>query len=495
MIFVIFQSSDWTLFFGRFHPILVHFPIGFLLLGFLLELAGRSGKVEVSRSSLTFIYLLSAIGATFACIAGYLLSLSGGYEEELLSSHMWRGIGVALFSWLLWAIRSDRFAEKLKKGSVLVTPLLVFLVILVFSTGHLGGALTHGDGYVFQYAPEPFRTWFGGDEAGTVVEIKPLANVSQAVVYHDIVQPILDTKCVQCHGAKKSKGDLRLDNLSQIMKGGENGMVVEKGKGKTSELVARALLPLSDDGHMPPKGKQQLTDEQILLLTWWIDNGADGEKKVADFEADELVAKALEGLGETGDAAPSPGRASETFLAALNPAPASAESVENLRKAGLLVSTLASENNCLEVSAVNAPDFSDEKSKLLVQIKDQLVWLKLGRTGITDEALKNIGQLTNLTKLNLEYNAVSSKGLENLLALQHLEYLNVIGTKLDDAGLNQLAGIKSLKHIYIWQSGVTESGLAAIREKRPDLVITGGMTEKEVADFIEIGKKGTDPEK
>lgn len=481
-------SADWTLFIGRFHPVLVHFPIGFLILGLLLELGGRSGKIEVSQSSLGFIYLVSAIGSTLACIAGYVLSLTGGYEEELLSSHMWRGFGVAGFCWLLWAGKSELIRNKLKILPLFEFPLLIFLVFLVMSTGHLGGSLTHGEGYVFQYAPEPFRTWFGGDVEEVSTEIKPLADVNQAIVFADIVQPILNSRCVQCHGAKKSKGDLRLNNLDQLLKGGENGKVVIAGKGRESELVARALLPLSDDGHMPPKGKQQLTDEQIMLLTWWIDNGADGDKKVVDYPADEPVTKALAALGGGNVQGQSAENSNISFLDTFNPAPADPKSLENLRSLGLLVSSLAAENNALEVSAVNAPGFSDEDSKALVQIKDQLVWLKLGRTSITGEAIKQISQLNNLTKLNLEYNDIAGENIKGLSSLSNLEYLNLIGTRLDDDGLSQLGKIKSLRQLYIWQTQVTEDGIRALKMARPDLVVTGGMTEKEVSDFVNLGK-------
>jgi len=481
-------TVDWTLFFGRFHPILVHFPIGFLFLGLLLDLAGRSGKIEVSQSSLRFIYLVSAIGSTLACIAGYLLSLSGGYEEELLSSHMWRGYGVAGFCWLLWAGKTGFTQNRFKILPLFEFPLLVFLVILVFSTGHLGGALTHGEGYVFQYAPEPFRTWFGGDVEEVSTEIRPLDDVNQALVYNDIIQPILNSRCIQCHSAKKSKGDLRLDNLEQVLKGGENGPVIVVGKGRESELVARALLPLSDDGHMPPKGKQQLTEEQILLLTWWIDNGAQSDKKVADLPADEPVKIALAALGGGNPLSTSSTSSNVSYLDSFNPSPADAKSQESLRALGLLVSSLAAESNALEVSAVNAPGFSDEDSKVLLQVKNQLVWLKLGRTSITGEAIKNISQLSNLTRLNIEYNDISGEAIKELSTLPNLEYLNLIGTRLDDDGLRQLGKMKSLRQLYIWQTQVTDAAVEVLKRERPDLVVTGGMTEKEVSDFVNIGK-------
>lgn len=36
---ILLQASDWAAFIGRFHPVLVHLPIGFLILAGLLEIA------------------------------------------------------------------------------------------------------------------------------------------------------------------------------------------------------------------------------------------------------------------------------------------------------------------------------------------------------------------------------------------------------------------------------------------------------------------------
>jgi hypothetical protein len=60
------------------------------------------------------------------------------------------------------------------------------------------------------------------------------------------------------------------------MKGGENGPVLRLclGKSAESDMIKRCLLDESDDNHMPPKGKPQLSTEQIALLSWWIDQGA-----------------------------------------------------------------------------------------------------------------------------------------------------------------------------------------------------------------------------
>jgi len=70
--------------------------------------------------------------------------------------------------------------------------------------GHHGGSLTHGSDYLTQYTPEPLRTLAGMPPRAQEVAIKPITDVNQAMVYEQIVNPILQTRCVQCHNAEKS---------------------------------------------------------------------------------------------------------------------------------------------------------------------------------------------------------------------------------------------------------------------------------------------------
>ena len=69
------------------------------------------------------------------------------------------------------------------------------------------------------------------------VKFEPITDVNQAMVYQQIVNPILHSRCVQCHNAGKSKAGLRLDTPEMIKKGYEDGPVFVAGKSTTSELV------------------------------------------------------------------------------------------------------------------------------------------------------------------------------------------------------------------------------------------------------------------
>jgi uncharacterized membrane protein len=55
---------------GRLHPLIVHLPIGFIILGLLLQWHDR--KKKQFNNVITLIYKWGGISAVFACITGYL---------------------------------------------------------------------------------------------------------------------------------------------------------------------------------------------------------------------------------------------------------------------------------------------------------------------------------------------------------------------------------------------------------------------------------------
>ncbi|MEE3177182.1 MAG: PSD1 and planctomycete cytochrome C domain-containing protein [Verrucomicrobiota bacterium] len=94
-----------------------------------------------------------------------------------------------------------------------------------------------------------------------------------AVDFNKDIKPILETRCVSCHGIEKKKGDLDLSNLLSANKGGENGPAISPGKPEESELIHRITLAHDDDDIMPPKG-EALTAPQIQALKEWISEEA-----------------------------------------------------------------------------------------------------------------------------------------------------------------------------------------------------------------------------
>ncbi len=89
--------------------------------------------------------------------------------------------------------------------------------------------------------------------------------------FHDKVKPLLDSRCISCHGPDKVKGALRLDSRAATLKGGDNGPAVIPGKPSDS-LLLQAVMHVKSDLEMPPKEK--LTTNDIAVLRRWIADGA-----------------------------------------------------------------------------------------------------------------------------------------------------------------------------------------------------------------------------
>jgi hypothetical protein len=118
------------------------------------------------------------------------------------------------------------------------------------------------------------------------------------VVYTEIIAPIFERRCVACHNAEKSKGYYRMDTYELLVKGGLEGAGLKPGNAAESHIIKLIELPLDDDMHMPPDGKPQVTAAELLVLKWWIDQGADPAKKLSESNATAEVIAELKELDD-----------------------------------------------------------------------------------------------------------------------------------------------------------------------------------------------------
>jgi hypothetical protein len=94
------------------------------------------------------------------------------------------------------------------------------------------------------------------------------------------IRALLQERCVECHGADKQKGELRLDAGPFVFKGGHEGPAVVAGDAAGSPLLQR-VLSVDADERMPPKGPP-LTPAQVAALREWIESGAAWPENAAD---------------------------------------------------------------------------------------------------------------------------------------------------------------------------------------------------------------------
>jgi uncharacterized membrane protein len=457
---------DLPLFLGRFHAVLVHLPIGLLLAVGGLEVwarwrrrGERSVRIEEAIGPLLG---LAATGAVLAAADGLLLGRSGGYAGDAFERHRALGLGLVA-SVLLTAVAWLVARRHPSRGwSVAYGVLLVHTLVLLVGTGHAGGTLSHGEGYLVEFAPPPLRAWLTGEVVAMEEERRP----AQRVVFHALIQPILEERCVPCHGGERPRGGLELDSAEGLVAGGDEGPVVDAGSPASSELWRRVALPPSHADAMPPRGRHPLTAAEGALLRWWILEGASFDATLAEVDVTAEVRPTVEALVGS---LPLPG---PTLPPASVPS-ADPGAVAAAEDAGFSVRPVAEGVSFLRVSC-GRPTLEEDDLQALVPLAEQIVWLDLGRSPLDDRGLERVGALRHLVRLDLSRTRVTDDGLAHLQGLLHLESLNLHDTAVTDAGLTHLEALEGLRRLYLWRTATTPDGVDRLRLARPDLEVTTG---------------------
>jgi uncharacterized membrane protein len=475
------KMPDIVRFIGHFHPLLLHLPIGVFVLIILQELGaifGRRHHETVANRSL-FPLFFGAASAIIAVIAGFLL-FQGGEEyagSALAERHLWGGLIFAVAAVVTFIFKAWTVA--LAANPAFYRLLLFASVSVMGFASHDGASMTHGENYLTEYAPDPIRSLLGLEprDKGSESPAQPAKKIEDRIVYADVVAPILERRCVQCHKESKSKGKFRMDTYDLLLKGGKEGGGIEVGDSAKSNIVIRMELPEDDDEHMPPEGKPKVEDQELAIIKWWIDSGADPLKTIKDFV---VPAPLLEAIGEI---APSTGIVeSETPSESPHAVPAGPDealvkAVEELSKEfpGAL-SFESQSSSLLTFTAVSMRgNLDDAAFKKLAPVTSQFVTVDLSATKITDQAVAQLADAVSLRLVRLAETGITDASIDTLLKLPSLESINLYGTKVTDAGVSKLGGMSNLKRLYLWKTAVTPEAVKALREKLPNCEIITGI--------------------
>jgi uncharacterized membrane protein len=477
-------------FIGHLHPLIVHLPIGILLLGVFMMAYEHYSGVDF-KTPISFAFLVGSISAVLACIAGWILSNSGEYDTVLVQKHQWTGISTAAIGLLAYFLKQYR-------------KLLAFiLTLLIFITGHYGGTLTHGENYLFN-SNENANTISADTLKGASKKItQTISSGSDSLtiethnVYKEQVAPLLKLRCYNCHAALKQKNGLRLDGAQFIKKGGKNGKIFVAGNTFKSPLYTSLVLPIDDEKHMPPKGKHQLSQNEILIIERWIKSGASFEdiidtinnKEVANNVAaankivnknildDSKSEKVKIEIRETTKSTVVDNIKNAIKISSLpNPAAISPAIIEDFKQENIILTNIAEGSNFVMANFVNVVPFNKASLQTLKNINEQLVILKLTNLAIDDNDIKIVADLKNIKKLNLENSLITDNGMAYIKQLSQLEQLNLYGTNISDEGLIQLTSLKNLSQIYLWKTKVTKGGIEQFKKIHPKVTI-------EIGDF------------
>lgn len=437
-----------AVFAGHLHPLVVHLPIGFILLAAIFNILSYFKKYDNLKPAVSVTLLIGFISAVLACTFGYILSLSGDYDPVTLSHHKFSGIMLAAICGLLYFVSTERAKKEILIPGKLFSVVLLGLIVLLSYSGHQGASLTHGNDYLTMHT------------LMQEVRDKP-ASVQSAMIYEDLVATILQKKCSQCHQGGKQKGNLSVESLQTLLKGGKNGPAVVAGDLGKSELYKRITLDPEHKDFMPTDGKPPLTRIEVEIIKWWISQaGAVQGKTIAQLKNTAAIkSKTSAYLGFSKDEA---GDGDEKgFIQAVNPdIPLSADTmlISKLRAKGLMVRMMLKKPVMLDItlpakSGLKVADFQNE----LLPLAKNIIWLNLSGNNFTDNDLVLLKSFINLEKLRIDKNPVTDAVSNNLVTLKHLEAVNLNETQVTDLAVNNLKKNPGIKRIYTWRTAAKQA--------------------------------------
>ena len=426
-------EPSWVQVFGRMHPLILHFPVVLLVFYILWQLRFiRKFQTEQSKSIAEILLLAAAASAAVTALFGLLLSKEEGYDPDALAFHKYTGVSLSFVSFI-WCVLIKKF-DKVKIANAIMS-LVVFALLLI--TGDLGAGITHGKDYLI--APILPKQ-----------EPRQVA-LEDAVVFTDMVQPILQSKCISCHNNKKAKGELIMETPAQILKGGKDGKLWDSIDVDASLLLKRIHLPEEDEKHMPPQGKPQLSQQEMNILYYWLKDSSNFTIKVTDLPTTDTLRMMALAIFKT--------NVEEKYEFAA----ADEKTVKQLSNNNRVIVPLALNSPALAVDFYNSQNYDAQSLKDLLKLKEQVVSINLAHMPATDDDVATLAQFINLRKLNLNFSKVTGKSIGQLNKLANLKELSLSGTDINLNDLNVLHSFPKLKDVYVWNTPITDEAAKNIK--------------------------------
>ncbi|MDH4092153.1 MAG: cytochrome C [Cyclobacteriaceae bacterium] len=444
------------LFLGRLHPLVLHFPIVLIMLALLFEILRFYKTVAVGERVMLFLLIAAAVSTLTSVGAGFLLFASGDYSGSLIEQHFWAGAITASVVSTTVALYF-MYRNSVRFYAFYLSGLFISNAAVAYAS-HLGGSVTHGQHYLtdhFQLIVSDLSS----------AEKKP---ESQMLVYEDMIAPILEWKCLSCHNAERSKGDLVMTSYQNLLGKGKSGQpALTPGFPDKSELFNRVVLPENHDDHMPPEGKTPLREDEQALLKYWIESGASEELPVNQARREDIGPMIEQLLPELVKYRRRVQVSRMRNIALQQELHAVAE------KLSITITRDSLADGDYYAIAMKFPPapFTNDQFKALSPFSDVFSKISLISSGIDDDGLYYIGQMKNLKTLYLQKTNLDGSGLVYLQKLSKLETLNLSFTKIDDKAALDLLKIPNLKQVYLYRTNTSAAVIEAIGKNRPGIII------------------------
>lgn len=431
------QLPEWLQVVGRSHPLILHFPIVLLLFGLLFFWVPNLNEKKELKEFGELSFLLGVNFAGITVLAGLILAQED-YAGSALEWHQWAGLGVFAGAVLLYFFRNRSI--KLTKG------LSAIIAIGVLLTGHWGADLTHGENFLL---------------APVMKEEVKMVALEEAEIFRDVVQPILQSKCMSCHKEGKIKGELRMDLIEHLKEGGKSGPFVVPGDFEKSLLVTRINLPLDEKKHMPPKNKIQLTEEEKTILMDWVYMGASFDQKLDEIalESDLFQLASLKF------------NANKIY----DFDPADPKTVLELNNFFREIAPIYPESPALIVSYFGISAFDPSSLDELKEIGEQVVQLNLNKMPLEGVSFSFLSAFPNLRELQANFTNLNTIEIAEIAKSESITSLAISGNTLDENSLKSLSQMKGLEKLYLWQCGISDSEKKQLNEELPNTQIEYGF--------------------
>jgi uncharacterized membrane protein len=450
LFLLIFESRlsvpSWLQVFGRMHPLVVHFPIVLVLVyfAFLFFIPGNLRNEKWYMGMMDVLLIFSAISAVFSALMGLFLSKEAGYDPDSLALHKWTGVVTSFGLFFLAA-----FKKQLNRIPVANYILAFAVSTIVVLAGHFGGNITHGENFVL--APV------------TPVTKKIRAPFEEAVVYTDLIQPILESKCISCHNNSKAKGELIMETKELLLKGGKDGKLWDTTKADLGLMMQRIHLPEEEKEHMPPTGKPQLTNQELEIIYAWIKSGANFEQRVIELSpTDTLRIMAAKILKQSSDE-------QYDFAAADD------KQIQKLSNDNRVITPLFINSPALAVNFYNRAFYKTDEVTALRPLNSQIVEMNLDNMPVKDDDLKILAEFTNLRRLNLNSSAITGNTLAELKKIVNLKSLSLSGTAVKASQLGILTSMPKLRTVYVWNTEISTDDIKKLSGENKNIVYQSGF--------------------
>jgi hypothetical protein len=226
---------------------------------------------------------------------------------------------------------------------------------------------------------------------------------------------------------------------------------------------------------MPPKEKPQLSDQDRALIEWWISKGADFNKTVKEIGIDDSTLAILR-VYQTGKSE-SAQHTYEQLVPEENVPNADPALLDKLRNQGVVILQIDPSKGYLMANLINVTRPVDSLLVEMEPLHNQLIWLKLSGSDLSDAGCNPISRFNRLTRLQIDDTRITDNGLTAISTLDKLEKLNLAGDSITIKGLQQLKGMSSLKSLNIWKINNGNINMSEVFTILPSVKIdTGGYT-------------------